>query len=261
MHLPFLPVQDPCSSTSHRAIGFANINALVNRRVNPNVTPQLCAIFAKSTGNWVNVVRKAFFPDTLVKDSSDPAESARLEQARLQHIQQFMPGVSPTNVVKFALLGRNPNSAYHHPFTQSRRIAVDRVLPPCRAIGPARAPRRAHKPVLGQVCRGPAQQPGAGRYSRHCHIPAVQLLWQPREPRSSSRVVHPFRGRSASRRLSDRSKHTSGESKHTTMIVTYCSQAASRNMSKPWTILYQRINSYSVWPSGRSWPRGCGDWR
>ena len=110
---------------SRRAIGFANINADRNKKVNPNITPQLCAIFAKSSGNWRNVIRKAFFDNALVKDSSNPAQSAQLEQARLQHIQQFMPGVSATNVVKFALLGRNANSTYHHPFTLARRAAVE----------------------------------------------------------------------------------------------------------------------------------------
>ena len=110
---------------SRRAIGFANINADRNKKVNPNITPQLCAIFAKSSGNWRNVIRKAFFDNALVKDSSNPTQSAQFEQARLQHIQQFMPGVSATNVVKFALLGRNANSTYHHPFTPARRAAVD----------------------------------------------------------------------------------------------------------------------------------------
>ena len=89
------------------AIGFANNNEALN----PGTTATLCAIFAKSSGNWRNVIRKAFFDNALVKDSSNPAQSAQLEQARIQHIKQFLPGVSATNVVRFGTF--DPNSTYH----------------------------------------------------------------------------------------------------------------------------------------------------
>ena len=83
----------------------------MNSKDNPNIKPQLCAIFAKSSGNWRNVIRKAFFADNLVDASGDPALSAQLEQARIQHIKQFLPGVSATNVVRFGTF--DPNSTYH----------------------------------------------------------------------------------------------------------------------------------------------------
>ena len=103
----------------------------MNSKDNPNIKPQLCAIFAKSSGNWRNVIRKAFFADNLVDDSGDPALSAQLEQARIQHIKQFLPGVSAENVVKFALFDRRTSTYPQHLFTPRE------VLPltgPCRIV-------------------------------------------------------------------------------------------------------------------------------
>ena len=100
----------------------------MNSKDNPNIKPQLCAIFAKSSDNWRIAIRKAFFADNLVKDSSDPVKSAQFEQARLQHIQQFMPGVSAVNVVKFATLDRT--GAYLSLFTFAKMAATDPAPPP-----------------------------------------------------------------------------------------------------------------------------------
>ena len=86
----------------HSAIAFANNNA----QVNPGTTAQLCAIFAKSSGNWRNVIRKAFIPENLVGDSSIATKKKELEDARLAHIKAAVPGVSAASVVKFSLLDR-----------------------------------------------------------------------------------------------------------------------------------------------------------
>ena len=86
----------------HSAIAFANNSA----QVNPNTTAQLCAIFAKSSANWRTAVHKAFIPEDLVGDSADATQKAELEQARLDHVAQAVPGVNATEVVKFSLLDR-----------------------------------------------------------------------------------------------------------------------------------------------------------
>ena len=86
----------------HSAIAFANNNA----QVNPGTTAQLCAIFAKSSGNWRNVIRKAFIPENLVGDSANATRKAELENARLDYIRRVIPGVSASSVVKFSLLDR-----------------------------------------------------------------------------------------------------------------------------------------------------------
>ena len=122
VHLPF-PRAIHVLTNPRSAIAFANNNAVVNKKDNPNITPQLCAIFAKSSGNWRQVIRKAFFADNLVKDSSDPVKSAQFEQARLQHLQQVMPGVSAANVVKFATLDRT--GAHHSKLSSIRRTATN----------------------------------------------------------------------------------------------------------------------------------------
>jgi len=84
------------------AIAFANNNA----KVNPGTTAQLCAIFAKQSGNWRTVIRKAFIPENLVGDSSNPVRKASLEAARITHIKAAIPGVNAQSVVKFSLLNR-----------------------------------------------------------------------------------------------------------------------------------------------------------
>ena len=78
--------------------------------MNKGTTAQLCAIFAKSSDNWRTAIRKAFIPENLVGDSSDPQTKDTLEQARLNHIAQAVPGVCAAAVVKFSLLDRS--SAY-----------------------------------------------------------------------------------------------------------------------------------------------------
>jgi hypothetical protein len=75
--------------------------------VNKGTTAQLCAIFAKSSPNWRIVIRKAFIPENLVGDNSNPTRKAQLEDARLAYIRRVVPGVSATSVVKFSLLDRN----------------------------------------------------------------------------------------------------------------------------------------------------------
>ncbi|PIL32791.1 hypothetical protein GSI_04908 [Ganoderma sinense ZZ0214-1] len=90
----------------YRGIVFANINAGRNK----GTTPALCAIFAKSSGNWRNFIRKAFIPENLVGDSSDKTKAAALENARLGHIRTAVPGVTPASVVKFALFDRKKKS-------------------------------------------------------------------------------------------------------------------------------------------------------
>lgn len=86
----------------HSGIVFANINAGQNK----GTTPALCAIFARSSGNWRNVIRKAFIPEDLVGDSSDKAKATTLENTRLDHIKRAIPGVNAESVVKFALFDR-----------------------------------------------------------------------------------------------------------------------------------------------------------
>ena len=73
----------------YSAVAFANNNA----KVNPGTTPQLCAIFAKSSANWRTAIRKAFIPENLVGDSANAAKKAQLENARLAHVTQAVPGV------------------------------------------------------------------------------------------------------------------------------------------------------------------------
>jgi hypothetical protein len=75
--------------------------------VNKGTTAQLCAIFAKSSPNWRIVIRKAFIPENLVGDNSNPTRKAQLEDARLAYNRRVIPGVSATSVVKFSLLDRN----------------------------------------------------------------------------------------------------------------------------------------------------------
>nr|VWO95941.1 Protein kinase domain-containing protein [Ganoderma boninense] len=95
------PLTDPHSSTGiYSAIAFASNNA----QANANTTAQLCAIFAKSSATWRTATPKAFIPEDLVGDSADAATKAELEQARLDHVAQAVPGVNATDVVKFALL-------------------------------------------------------------------------------------------------------------------------------------------------------------
>ena len=78
----------------------------MNSKDNPNIKPQLCAIFAKSSANWRTAIRKAFIPENLVGDSANAAKKAQLENARLAHVTQAVPGVSAASVVKFSLLDR-----------------------------------------------------------------------------------------------------------------------------------------------------------
>ncbi|KAJ6538977.1 hypothetical protein B0H19DRAFT_1269353 [Mycena capillaripes] len=85
------------------AIAFANNNT----QVNPGTTAQLCAIFAKESSNWRKVIRKAFIPENLVGDSSNPDRKTSLEAARITHIKAAVPGVSVPSVVKFSLLNRD----------------------------------------------------------------------------------------------------------------------------------------------------------
>lgn len=86
-----------------------------NTLENKGTTPQLCAIYAKSSGTWRTAIHKAFIPNNLAFDSAEPAKKAAFEQARLDHLEQVMPNVCPADVVKFALLDRgdrDPNSAW-----------------------------------------------------------------------------------------------------------------------------------------------------
>ena len=91
---------------ARRGIVFANINAGRNK----GTSPALCAVFARSSGNWRNFIRKAFIPEDLVGDSSDKTKAAGLENARLAHIKTAVPGVTPASVVKFALFDRKSAS-------------------------------------------------------------------------------------------------------------------------------------------------------
>ncbi|KAI1785272.1 hypothetical protein LXA43DRAFT_147172 [Ganoderma leucocontextum] len=85
---------------------FANNNVKRNK----GTTPALCAVFARSSGNWRNVVRKAFIPENLVGDASDKAKAEALENARIDHVKQAVPGVNAESVVKFALFDRKIKS-------------------------------------------------------------------------------------------------------------------------------------------------------
>ena len=79
----------------------------MNKKDNPNIKPQLCAIFAKSSANWRTALRKSFIPENLVGDSSNAAKKKQLEDARLDHVKKAVPGVSASSVVKFSLLNRS----------------------------------------------------------------------------------------------------------------------------------------------------------
>ena len=81
---------------SSRSIVSANINA----KANPGTTPALCAIFAKSSGNWRNVIRKAFIPEDIVGDTPEK------EALRVAHIKKAVPGVTENTVVRFSILDR-----------------------------------------------------------------------------------------------------------------------------------------------------------
>ena len=89
-----------------RALVFASNNA----RANPGTTAQMCAIFAKSSKNWRDAIRKAFLPVRLRGDSADPTGKARFENARLSYVRQVVPGVSTPNVVRFAVLEERNNA-------------------------------------------------------------------------------------------------------------------------------------------------------
>jgi hypothetical protein len=52
-------------------------------------------------------VHKAFIPEDLVKDSKDEVKSKKFEDNRLAYLKTVMPGVAPTDVVKFAQLDRH----------------------------------------------------------------------------------------------------------------------------------------------------------
>ncbi|KAM5545045.1 hypothetical protein V8D89_001156 [Ganoderma adspersum] len=76
------------------------VSANINAKANPGTTPALCAIFAKSSGNWRNVIRKAFIPEDIVGDTPEK------EALRVAHVKKAVPGVTENAVVRFSILDR-----------------------------------------------------------------------------------------------------------------------------------------------------------
>ncbi|KAF8868799.1 hypothetical protein CPB84DRAFT_1969153 [Gymnopilus junonius] len=89
----------------HIALAFANNNAQVNK----GTTPKVCAISAKSSGNWRVIVNKVFLPENtgLIGDSSDATRKAKFENARTKYINIVRPGAQASSTVRFSLLDRN----------------------------------------------------------------------------------------------------------------------------------------------------------
>ena len=81
------------------------MSANMNIQNNPGTTGALCAIFAKSSGNWRNVIRKAFLPEDIVGDTPEK------EAARVAHVKKAVPGVTENTVVRFALLDRRDGTS------------------------------------------------------------------------------------------------------------------------------------------------------
>ena len=119
-----------------RSIVAANINVLNNK----GTTPALCAIFARSSGNWRNVIRKAIIPNNLVGDSSDKTRAEALENDRLDYIKKAIPGanpdskapgVTPEGVVKVAFYSHDRPGACLYllssppPYVRSRACVSD----------------------------------------------------------------------------------------------------------------------------------------
>ena len=92
----------------------------MNIQNNPGTTGALCAIFAKSSGNWRNVIRKAFLPEDIVGDTPEK------EAARVAHVKKAVPGVTENTVVRFALLDRRDGTSLKHsqPLLPRIRCAV-----------------------------------------------------------------------------------------------------------------------------------------
>jgi len=88
------------------ASGFANNNA----KVNPGTTPKLCAIFARSSGNWRTQVKKALIPLKIVGDSSNTDRSKAFEDARLNYVSvaNQVNNAEAPSAVKFSHLEKNP---------------------------------------------------------------------------------------------------------------------------------------------------------
>ena len=84
----------------------------MNIKNNPGTTGALCAIFAKSSGNWRNVIRKAFLPEDIVGDTPEK------EAARVAHVKKAVPGVTENTVVRFALLDRRDGTSLHSQLIQ-----------------------------------------------------------------------------------------------------------------------------------------------
>ncbi|THH17747.1 hypothetical protein EW146_g3116 [Bondarzewia mesenterica] len=78
------------------ATNFATINA----KNNPGTTAKVCAIFAKSSGNWRNAIPKAMLPDSVVGDNSDQGRAQKLENARTAYLKAI--GLTPQSV-KFSI--------------------------------------------------------------------------------------------------------------------------------------------------------------
>ena len=83
----------------HRASVFANNNA----RANPGTTAQICAIFAKSSEQWIST-RKAFFPPSLRGDSAVKTSKDKKEQNRVEYLENVFNTRGTSGIVRFGLL-------------------------------------------------------------------------------------------------------------------------------------------------------------
>ncbi|EJD39230.1 hypothetical protein AURDEDRAFT_116188 [Auricularia subglabra TFB-10046 SS5] len=85
------------------ARGFANNNA----RVNKGTVPMLCGIFARSSMTWKNSLNKVWLPNSIIRDSSNPALHVTYEKQRNEWIGRVIPHSTGKDVARFAPLDKN----------------------------------------------------------------------------------------------------------------------------------------------------------
>jgi len=86
--------------------------AKTNSEVNPGTTPEICAIFAKSSLGWRAGINKVLIPKALLKDSSVPAQRTAAEAARIKFAEEVDPCVAfePTQLVKISVFDKFPKA-------------------------------------------------------------------------------------------------------------------------------------------------------
>ncbi|EJD39234.1 hypothetical protein AURDEDRAFT_171623 [Auricularia subglabra TFB-10046 SS5] len=85
------------------ARGFAYNNAAVNR----GTVPMLCGIYARSSMTWRNSLNKVWLPNSIIRDSSNPALHVTYERQRNEWIGRIIPHSTGRDVARFGPLDKN----------------------------------------------------------------------------------------------------------------------------------------------------------